>query len=434
MARRPNYPPLKVLINGRQVGILRRQATGAIEFRYSEQWLDRTGHFPISLSLPLSEERYVGERVFNVFDNLLPDNNAVRRRIAERVGARGDDCFSLLSLLGRDCVGALQFLPDDIDPGEVGASDGEPISTDDIGAMITNLTTAPLGLEQGTDFRISIAGAQEKTALLRKGDCWLRPTGTSATTHILKPAIGHLPNGIDLTNSVENEFLCLKILEALGVPVAKAEMIEFGAHRTLVVERLDRRWAKDGRLLRLPQEDFCQALSIPPNLKYQSDGGPDMVRMLRLLDGSDQVEQDRETVLRACFIFWLIGATDGHAKNFSLFLRPGGGYRLTPLYDVLSAQPSFDRGQIPRRDFKLAQSIGTSRHYRLDAIAPRHFLQTAKQAGIAPQIMRRIIEELAESADTRLQALFAQLPDQIPPALPETLGHAIRQRLALPIT
>lgn len=151
---------------------------------------------------------------------------------------------------------------------------GKPVSGEDIGEMLRSLATAPLGIGDDDDFRISIAGAQEKTALLRRDGRWFKPVGMAATTHILKPQIGQLPNGVDLSNSVENEYLWLKLMNALGVPAAQAEIAEFGGRRTLIVERFDRRWAKDGRLLRIPQEDCCQALSVPPTRKYQLGGGP----------------------------------------------------------------------------------------------------------------------------------------------------------------
>jgi serine/threonine-protein kinase HipA len=195
MGRKRAHVALNVFLNGRLVGILRRESTGAIDFRYEPDWLAWESTFPISLSLPLREDRYIGTPVINVFDNLLPDSDPIRKRVAERVGAEGTDAFSLLTALGHDCVGALQFLPDGIDPGPVGSADGKAVSEEDIADIIKNLASAPLGMSEDVDFRISIAGAQEKTALLRKDGRWFKPTGTTATTHILKPQIGTLPNG-----------------------------------------------------------------------------------------------------------------------------------------------------------------------------------------------------------------------------------------------
>jgi serine/threonine-protein kinase HipA len=431
MARRPVHPPLNVLLNGRLVGVLSRESTGAIYFRYAGEWLQWRGTFPVSLSLPLREDRYIGAPVINVFDNLLPDNDAIRKRVAERVGAEGTDAYSMLAALGHDCVGALQFLPDGVDPGNPGSSEGKLVSKRDVAGIIENLTAAPLGLGEDEDFRISIAGAQQKTALLRKEGRWFKPIGTAATTHILKPQIGRLPNGVDLSNSVENEYLCLKLLEAFGVPAARAEIADFGERRTLNVERFDRLWARDGRLLRLPQEDICQALSVPPTRKYQSEGGPGVVEIVELLKGSDMPQDDIAVFLRACVVFWLIGASDGHAKNFSIFLGPGGRFRMTPLYDVLSAQPSLDARQIPRKKFKLAMAVGKNRHYSVNEIVPRHFMQTAEMAGVGTPVMRKLFEDVAANAESQFEMVISSLQRGFPEEIVESLRLAIGKRAPL---
>jgi serine/threonine-protein kinase HipA len=261
--------------------------------------------------------------------------------------------------VGRDCVGALQFLPEDSEPAPAGAIDARVLSDAEIADILADLGRNPLGIGDDQDFRISLAGAQQKTALLYWKDAWHLPHGTTATTHILKPQIGKLPSGLDLSNSVENEYLCLKLVKALGVPVANAEIIDFAGKRVLVVERFDRQWTRDKRLLRLPQEDCCQALSIPPSRKYESDGGPGILDIATLLKGSDTPQVDQKTLFKAQIVFWMLGATDGHAKNFSIRLAPGGRFRLTPLYDIVSTQPNFDARQIRRNQMKLTMSVGT---------------------------------------------------------------------------
>jgi serine/threonine-protein kinase HipA len=431
MGRPRAHAPLNVFLNSRLVGVLRRESTGAVDFKYADDWLSFRGTFPVSLSLPLREDRYIGEPVLNVFDNLLPDSSDIRKRVAERVGAAGTDAYSMLTALGHDCVGALQFLPDGADPGTAGEVNGKPVTGAEIADIVNNLASAPLGMGEDEDFRISIAGAQEKTALLRKDGQWFKPIGTTATTHILKPQIGRLPNGIDLSNSVENEYLCLKLLEGMGVPVASIEIADFGERRTLIVERFDRLWTKDGRLLRQPQEDCCQALSVPPTRKYQSEGGPGMRDITNLLKGSDTPDADILTFMRASIIFWLLGATDGHAKNFSIFLSPGGGYRMTPLYDVLSAQPSLDTDQIPRKKFKLAMSVGNSNHYALHEIVPRHFLQTADLAGVGKPAMLSLCDDLADSAGRAAEAVIDKLPKGFPKPLVKSVMAAIADRARL---
>ena len=429
MARRRTRVPLDVYLNSRLVGRLRRMASGAIDFQYDPSWLDWEHALPISISLPLREDRYGGDPVLVVLDNLLPDSEPVRRRVAERVRAEGYDAYSLLAKVGRDCAGALQFLPDGQEPGLAGMLEGREVDDGEIGRRIRNLARAPLGVDEDEEFRISIAGMQEKTALLRWKDKWHLPRGSTATTHIVKPHIGMLPNGLDWSRSVENEHLCLRLTAMLGLPAAKSEIADFEGERVLVVERFDRRWTRDERLLRLPQEDFCQALSVPPTLKYQSDGGPGMADLLELLKGSDEPEADRRMFVKAQIAFWLLGATDGHAKNFSVFLRPGGRFTLTPLYDVMSAQPAVDAGQLRRKEFRFALSVGDNRHYVMEGILPRHFAQTAARAGMPPREVREICVELLDTAEASIAATLESMPGIFPAELAESVTDGIHARL-----
>ncbi len=346
------------------------------------------------------------------------------------VGAAGTDAYSLLAAIGHDCVGALQFAAADDDfTADAAVIKGEPVGDDAIEKLLKGLAHAPLGLGRDDPFRISVAGAQEKTALLWHDDRWLKPHGTTPTTHILKTQIGKLPNGIDLSNSVENEYYCLKLAAAFGLPMNKADIRTFGTTKALVIERFDRRWTKDGRLLRLPQEDCCQALSIPPTRKYQSEGGPGLVQVLDLLNGSDNPATDQTTVFKAQLLFWLIGATDGHAKNFSIFLGSGGTYHLTPLYDVLTAQPSLAACQIERKDMKLAMSVGTNRHYKIGEIQRRHFSQTGEEAGLPRTLVRDAIEETAARANQAMAQIESELPADFPAAIHSAVEDAVIARL-----
>ena len=429
MARRRTRIPLNVYLNGRLVGRLRREASGAIDFRYDPDWLAWEHALPVSLSLPLREDRYTGDPVIAVFDNLLPDSEPIRRRLAEHVHAEGYDAYSLLAKVGRDCVGALQFLPDGMAPEPVGSVEGRPAGEDYIAGKLADLTATPLGVDEDEEFRISLAGAQEKTALLFWKKQWHVPHGTTPTTHILKPQIGRLPNGIDLSQSVENEYLCMKIAAAFGLPTAGVGIADFKGRRVLVVERFDRRWTADKRLLRLPQEDCCQALSVPPTLKYESDGGPGMAAILELLKGSDEPETDRRLFLKAQIMLWLLGATDGHAKNFSVFLLPGGRFRLTPLYDVMSAQPARDADQLQKNKMKLALAVGDNRHYVIDGIMPRHFGQTAAVNGMPDQVIRAIFEELLGREEAAITEVMNDLPAGFSEALAQGIKSGLRRRL-----
>ena len=431
MARQRTRIPLNVFLNGHRVGRLQRQASGAIDFAYDRDWLDWEHALPVSVSLPLREDRYIGHPVIAVFDNLLPDSDQIRRRLAERVGAAGDDAYSLLAAVGRDCVGALQFLPDGEEPGSVGGLSGRPLNDKEIADILSDLKRTPLGVDESEEFRISLAGAQEKTALLYFQDKWQVPHGTTATTHILKPEIGKLPNGIDLTQSIENEHLCTHLTAAFGLPTAEMQMLEFNGKRALVVERFDRLWTSDGRLLRLPQEDCCQALSVPPTRKYESEHGPGIRQILELLKASDEPDKDQRLFLKAQIVFWLIGATDGHAKNFSIYLLPGGRFHLAPLYDVMSAQPNVDAGHIQHNRMKLAMAVGDKRRYGVYAIMPRHFLQTAARCGLSAEFAQGILDEVQASADSVIDATLAGLPAGFPEAVSAPIIDGIRRRLQL---
>lgn len=431
MARPRIRKPLTAYLNSRLIGRLNREASGAIDFKYDPTWLAWDNAIPVSLSLPLREDRYIGDPVIAVFDNLLPDNDDIRRRLAERAKADGYDAYSLLAAVGRDCVGALQFLPEGEEPEPAGEISGRPIDGPGIAALVTSLKRNPLGVGDDDEFRISIAGAQEKTALLYWNDQWHVPHGTTATTHILKPQIGVLRNGIDLSHSVENEHLCLRIVNAFGIPAARSEIADFEGQRVLVVERFDRRWTRDRRLLRLPQEDCCQALSKPPTQKYEPDGGPGIRDVIELLKASDRPETDQRLFMKSQIVFWLLGATDGHAKNFSIHLAPGGRFRLTPIYDVMSAQPNVDRGQIRQNQMKLAMAVGRNRHYTFHSILPRHFIQTAKLCGVPEETVNAIFDELAREAHDAIETAIANLPDDFPPQIVEPITAGIEPRLRL---
>jgi serine/threonine-protein kinase HipA len=427
MPRRRQHMPLRVLLNNRPVGNLLKEPGGAVSFRYDDTWLSRDDAIPVSLSLPLREDAYRGQRVLAVFENLLPDSPDLRERVAEKVGANGTDAYSLLSQIGRDCVGALQFVPEaDELPEKTSRSAGTALAGKEMEKLLRNLVRSPLGMDRDVDFRISVAGAQEKTALLRHEGKWWKPRGATPTTHIFKTQIGRLPNGLDLSNSIENEYYCLKLIAAFGLPVNSAEIKKFGGAKALVVERFDRAWTREGLLLRVPQEDFCQALSCPPGRKYQSEGGPGMVEMLKFLQAGDSPAQDQKMFLQAQILFWLIGATDGHAKNFSIFLGPRGRFHMTPLYDVLTAQPSLDSRQIERKNMKLAMSAGDSRHYKIDDILGRHFIQTAERAGLPGSMAGEALEEIADTAGIAISTL----ENGLPPGFPERLHLSVKRGVA----
>ncbi len=430
MPRQRRYSPLAVFLNNRLVGHLFRETAGNIRFVYELDWLAWEHALPVSLSMPLREEAYTGATVLAVFDNLLPDNEAVRSSVAARFGAQGSDPFSLLGAIGRDCVGALRFLAQGESPGSHGGMVGDVLSDDDIANRLSALSRDPLGLSRDSDLRISIAGAQEKTALSKKGARWLSPRGATPTTHIFKTQIGQLSNGLDLTQSVENEYLCLQLAKAYGLPVANATIETFLEIKALVVERFDRKWIDVDTLVRLPQEDCCQALSFPSTLKYQRDGGPGVDDIMMLLRGSDESEQDQMLFFKSQIFFWLLGATDGHAKNFSVYLFSQGRFRLTPLYDIISLQPSVDSGQVRRNEFRLAMRLGDGGKYKVHDIYGRHLSQTGLRCGLSKSAINSALEEIADRSAQVATEIDKALPDDFPELLLDSVVKGINTRVS----
>lgn len=402
MGRKHRKSALDVYVGTRRVGVYSRAADGSISFQYDPIWITLPQAFPISLSFPLSDRVWSGASAAGFFDGLLPDNPMMREKIAVRERTDSADPFDLLSVIGRDCVGALRFIPQGTEPGDPSKMTYKPLSEDEISRRIASLDSVPFGMRADEDFRISIAGFQEKTAFLQIGGTWHLPLGPTPTSHIFKPAIKAGPFGADFSDTPWNEWLCLYLCGLLGLAAAISEVRMFGKNPVIVVERFDRRWKGDV-LYRLPQEDMCQALGIPPWRRYQRDGGPGIADILELLNGAAVPREDRLRFMKTQIVFWLLAAIDGHAKNYSIFHTPGG-YRLTPVYDVISAAPY---PELSEHKIKLSMSVGNNRHYRIREIRPRHFYQTGQKAGLRSPDLDDLFSELAarvpdaiESANT----------------------------------
>ncbi len=422
MGRPSSSRALNVWMNGERVGVWQLPNRRAPEFVYDPTWLESPAFRPLSLSLPATSVSPVvrGEKVNAFFDNLLPDSEAIRRRMQQHFKTASQEAFDLLAAVGRDCVGAVQLLPLDASPADITCIEARPLDDAAVEQVLINATTSSAwsGQAETDDFRISLAGAQEKTALLLHQGRWCRPLGATPTTHLFKLPLGLVGNRqADMRTSVENEWLCAKLLKAFDIPVAPCEIKTFGQQKCLVVTRFDRKLHASGNYwLRLPQEDFCQATGTPPHQKYEADGGPGMLDICKLLANSEERETDLRTFFKTQVLFWMLRATDGHAKNFSLFLLPGGRYRLTPMYDVLSAWPLIGNGanQIPKQKVKLAQAwFGKNKHYLAESIQQRHFDVTALKCGVGGQA-KEVIEELISAAPMAIAAVASSLPTGFP--------------------
>jgi len=436
MARPSRKRALGVWLNGIRVGTWSLGGNSVHEFQYEASWLHHAQARPISLSIPLGEAVYRGDVVSAFFDNLLPDSSEIRQRIRSRYGATSLSAFDLLAEIGRDCVGAIQLLGDDEEPSPVDRIEGRPIDEHEIAGILKGLTAVGLGGRTADEeFRISLAGAQEKTALLRHNGQWLVPHGSTPSTHILKLPLGRIGGLVlDMTGSVENEWLCGRLAAAIGLETANSEIGRFEDVTALVVERFDRRSSEDGtRIFRLPQEDFCQITGTPPTGKYESDGGPGIEAIMRILLGSQDAAKDREAFFTAQVLFWLLAAPDGHAKNFSAFIERGGRFRLTPLYDIMSAYPVMGHGKglIPSEKLKLAMAFrGKNRHYEWDKIGLRHIRETARLCG-AGDLIDRGITGIITAIPQAVERLFTELPKGFPEVVAEGVFSGVMKRARL---
>jgi serine/threonine-protein kinase HipA len=384
---------LVTLLDGTEIGRVHRDTRGRITFTYDNEWRKSADAYPLSLSMPLGAMEH-GRAVTEAFLwGLLPDAERVLARWASKFQVSARNVFALISHVGEDCAGAVQFVtPERLEVIRSGKEDKvEWLDEADIAKRLETLRKdhAAWRLPRDTG-QFSLAGAQPKTALLFQNGRWGIPSGRLPTTHILKPPTGHFDG------HVENEHICLMLARSLGLPTAQSSVLRFKNEIAIVIERYDRQ-RRGNDIVRVHQEDTCQALGILPTKKYQNEGGPsayDIVQILRTY--STDRETDVKTFIDALGFNWLIAGTDAHAKNFSLLLG-GRRVRLAPLYDIASILPydEFDLQKI-----KLAMKIGGE--YKLSLIGRHQWQKLARE-------MRVDADELVEG----LAGMAKRLPDQV---------------------
>jgi serine/threonine-protein kinase HipA len=327
---------LDVYLTGEHVGVLERRGPKRYRFQYGEDVIARheAGAVVLSTSLPVQEEEFAPAAARPFFDGLLPEG-AIRSSLAHSLEVSAEDGFALLQALGADCAGAVVVLPAGEEPGN---REGEiaPLSEVDLERLIEELPQHPLGIDgKATGIRLSLGGIQEKLVLVRSPNGEFgRPLGGAPSTCILKPEHDRHPE------IVANEAFCLRLASSAGLDAARAEPLEIGGRPCLYVERFDRTLAGDGRIVRIHQEDMCQALGIVPVDKYESSGGPSIAAIVRLLrsTGSPRAAADVLKAIEAVLLNFLIGNSDAHGKNLALLYDPTVGVRLAPLYDLVSTQ------------------------------------------------------------------------------------------------
>jgi len=400
---------LAVWLYGERVALIDRERRRP-RLVYTSETLERypLGTPLLSLSLPVANRRYSQGIVRAFLDGLLPEGDA-RKSLARDVHVAPDDTFGLIQALGRDCAGAVVIQPaDDSPPPWPTTVTAEPIGPEEIAELVRDLRSAPLGV--GGRVRISLAGVQEKLVLTRMPDgSWGRPVDGTPSTHILKPEIAAFPQ------TVENEVFCMRVARHLGLLVAAVETTKIAGRRLIVVERYDRMVSADGSVERIHQEDFCQALGLPPETKYEEDGGPALQRIAGILQ-SVAAPDSLEKLLGAVTLNALIGNGDAHAKNFSLLHEPSGALTLAPLYDLLST--------LYYGDDRLAMYIDNV--HRTNHVTAERIANEAVRWGLSRGRAVEIIEGILDRAPKAIAAARDET-DGLPPELVATVERQLNQ-------
>jgi serine/threonine-protein kinase HipA len=407
---------LRVLVDGELLGVVVQRSGGDLLLTYERSWQERGDSFPLSLSMPLAQREHRDRVVKPFMENLLPDNAQILERWARQFHVSARNAFALLTHMGEDCAGAVQFVRpgryEDVIDAEHAEIDW--LTEEEVGVRLRDLVEQHgTGRLPGDRGHFSLAGAQPKMPLIFDGGRWGIPSGPVPTTHILKPPAQQDLNGFDI-----NEHLSLRLAKELGLAVAESRIQRFEGQEALVVARYDRVRTEEGRVMRLHQEDTCQSLGVSPLRKYQNEGGPgpaDIVNLL--LRESDDAETDVGAFLDALALNWVIGGTDAHAKNYSLLLS-SESVRLAPLYDLISILPYPHR--VHFREAALAMKI--DREYRLWKIRRRHWEGLGARCDLDPGPVVERVAQLVAAVPSALERAAADVRS-------EGVQHEIIDRL-----
>jgi len=394
---------LIVLLSDREVGSVRQDQRGRLKFTYKDEWREARGAYPLSLSMPLAASEHPHDVIEAFIWGLLPENEIVLERWAKKFQVSARSAFALISHVGEDCAGAVQFVRQDRLDAVLKSSPGDIdwLDESDIATRLKTLREDHSAWRRPSDTgQFSLAGAQPKTALLLQDEKWGVPSGRIPTTHILKPPTA----GFD--GHAENEHFCLTLARAFGMPAASSSVMHFGDEVAFVVERYDRRII-DRRIVRIHQEDMCQAFGVPPTKKYENEGGPSISRIVDFLrENSGSSSEDVQTFIDAVAYNWLIGGTDAHAKNYSILVGTGGRVRLAPLYDLASILPydEFDPLKL-----KLAMKLGGK--YRLRDISARSWEKLSEELRMDKKGITGRVCEMARKLPVEAWAIRKRLQE-----------------------
>ena len=402
---------LQVYLERRLVGEL-TQDGGKLSFHYDHEYRLLPDVLPLSRHLPLGEREFDANEAGAFFANLLPEGE-IRRQVARQLGVSAENTFALLEGIGGDCAGAVSVLrPGDL-PGDTGRY--RPISQEELASQLASLPAHPfLAGDEGV--RLSLAGAQNKLPLFFENGAFFIPEGNRSSSHILKTAIERLED------TVVNEAFCMNLADRVGLPVPVAQVIDIAGEQVYMVERYDRVQVAPGTIGRLHQEDFCQALGVPPELKYEQEGGPGFAECFRLVEEwSVEPILDTLSLLRWALFNFLIGNADAHAKNLS-FLYRAGTVRLAPFYDLLST------AVYERVNNKFAMKMGGQKDPRY--LMANHLAKFAADAGIGPRVVRAQLLELCNKVAGEVVPLAQVYREtQRQPAIIEAIVRVVDERI-----
>ncbi len=411
---------LVAVFNGREAGRVTRDGRGRLTFLYADAWRQANGAYPLSLSMPLTAAEHGHKPVEAFLWGLLPDNASVLDRWARLFQVSARNAFSLMSHVGEDCAGAVQFVrPERLayvtgqGPAEVDWLDEKEVARR-LRALLADHAAWRMPRDTG---QFSLAGAQPKTALLYENGRWGVPSGRTPTTHILKPPTG------EFDGHAENEHVCMQLASALGLATVNSQVMTFEDQVAIVIERYDRQ-RTDAGLVRVHQEDMCQALAILPTIKYENEGGPGARAIVDLIRTfSSRADEDVQRFVDALAFNWLIGGTDAHAKNYAMLIGAEGRARLAPLYDIASILPyDFDPQKI-----RSAMKIGGE--YRLRGIGPRQWRKLATELRLdADRLMTRIGDLAGALPDAMADVCRTAQADGIDHPLVDRLAGRLRER------
>lgn len=387
---------LEVYLRAKKIGELQQDDNADLSFRYDAEYLAGKSSQAISVSMPLRDETFGSAVAKPYFAGLLPDESA-RKRLAAALGISDTNAFGMLEIIGGECAGAMALHPK-------GQTEQSPPLEDDIldtaqlAELLGELRGNPL-LGGRKDVRLSLAGAQDKIAVKVVDGAVALVKNGEPTTHILKPSIQ------GLSGTAQNETFCMTLANRMGLTAPDVQCARAGDTDYILVERFDRNQSAENRVQRLHQEDFCQALSVPPELKYEEEGGPGIDQSLELISRVvARPASDRLTFLRMQIFHYLVGNADAHAKNFALlYPLEAQAPSLSPIYDVVCT------ASYPELTKRMAMKLG-GRNLP-DTIKLQHWYAMLPDTKASQRLLKKELMSLSTRIVDEAQRLYSEADD-----------------------